>query len=123
MRQIEAAKSSRKVVKRSFSTTGISASRIPYAALPGQQKTGHFSQPESISLSTYPIYVISMDMLNDYKLLTITIDRLIDHIRAHSRIDDHAISSRITCAESPLMRSDRSWISSGTRSSSMFRQA
>ena len=38
MRQIEAAKSSRKVVKQDFSTTGISASRIPYAALPGQQK-------------------------------------------------------------------------------------
>ena len=38
MRKIEAAKSSRKVVKRDFSTTGISASRIPYAALPGQQK-------------------------------------------------------------------------------------
>ena len=38
MRQIEAAKSSRKVVKQDFSTTGISASRIPYATLPGQQK-------------------------------------------------------------------------------------
>ena len=40
MRQIEATKSSRKVVKRDFSTTEISASRIPYAELPGQQKTG-----------------------------------------------------------------------------------
>jgi hypothetical protein len=54
MRQIEAAKSSRKVVKRVFSTTEISASRIPYAELPGQQKNRPLSQPGSNSLSTYP---------------------------------------------------------------------
>ena len=44
-------------------------------------------------------------------------------ICTHSCIDDHDISSRITRAESPLIRTDCSRISSGTRSSSMFRQA
>ena len=51
MRQIEAAKSSRKVVKRVFLLPEFLLQRIPYAALPGQQKNRPLSQPESNSLS------------------------------------------------------------------------